>query len=63
MQFIDPDHPFFKPVWRRWVTVVLPLGWAGFELAAGNPGWAVLFCVAAAYAFWVLILRGPSAGG
>lgn len=59
MQFLDADHPFFKPVWRRWATALIPLGWAGFEGATGNFGWAILFGGAGAYAFWVLIIRGP----
>ena len=58
---IDADHPFFRPVWRRWVTAVLPLVWAGVEVATGSAGWAMLFGAAGAYAFWVLIVKGPSA--
>jgi len=57
MKLIDPDHPFFKPVWRRWVTGLVPLAWAGVELYTGNPGWALAFGAAGAYALWVLILK------
>lgn len=60
-KFLDPDHPFFKPVWRRWLTAVLPLGWAIVELASGNALWALLFGAVGIYAFWVLIVKGPSA--
>lgn len=52
----DLDHPFFVPLWRRIAVVVVCLGWAGFELATGSPGWAVLFGglgVFAAYRFFV----------
>jgi hypothetical protein len=59
-KLIDADHPFFKPVWRRWVTAGFPLIWALVELATGNTGWALLFGAAGAYAFWALILKGPS---
>lgn len=62
MKFIDPDHPFFAPVWRRWATGVVPLAWAGFEAVSGNPGWAVLFGAAGAYALWILVIIGPTGG-
>lgn len=60
MQLIDPDHPFFRPAWRRWVTALFPLAWAGLELYGGNPGWAIAFAAAGAYAGWQLIIVGPS---
>lgn len=59
-KFLDPDHPFFRPVWRRWATVLFPLGWAVVELAAGSPGWAILFAAAGVYAYWMLIMKGPT---
>jgi hypothetical protein len=59
MKLLDPDHPFFRPVWRRWATVLIPLIWAGVELASGSPGWAMLFGAAGAYAAWVLLLQRP----
>jgi hypothetical protein len=61
MKFLDPNHPFFAPVWRRWATAIVPLAWGALELAWGNPGWAILFLGAGAYAFWMLILKGPDA--
>lgn len=63
LKIIDPDDPFFAPVWRRWATVCFALFWAGVELfVLGSPGWAVLFGAAAAFAFYVLIYQGPSSG-
>lgn len=59
-KMLDADHPFFAPVWRRWVTVVLPLFWAGAEFYMGSPGWAVLFAAAGVWAYWELIHKGPS---
>lgn len=61
MKFLDPNHPFFQPVWRRWATAFFPLAWGAFELYNGSPGWAVVFGAAGAYAFWVLIIKGPDA--
>ena len=60
-KFLDPDPPFFKPVWRRGLTALVPLAWAIVEIATGNALWAVLFGAVGIYAFRVLIVKGPSA--
>ncbi|TMV76687.1 hypothetical protein FGG78_28220, partial [Thioclava sp. BHET1] len=59
-KFLDPDHPFFRPVWRRWATAVLPILWAGFEAWQGFTIWAIGFGAAGVYAFWQLIMIGPT---
>ncbi|WBU55921.1 hypothetical protein [Paracoccus sediminicola] len=56
---IDPNHPFFRKLWVRVACVVLPLGWAVFELSQSNIFWAILFGGAAAALFHALILKGP----
>ncbi|GIT92002.1 hypothetical protein JANAI62_24590 [Jannaschia pagri] len=55
---LDPDHPFFAPVWRRWAVIGVCFGWALFELSNGATLWAGGFAGLGAYAFWALIL-GP----
>ncbi len=35
--------PFFLPLWRRVVLVVICVGWAGVEFLTGTPFWGVLF--------------------
>ncbi|MDP4032410.1 MAG: hypothetical protein Q8P60_06080 [Pseudorhodobacter sp.] len=62
MPFLDPDHPFFRRPATRWATALVPLGWGGLEALSGNPGWAILFGGAGAYAFWALIVKGPADG-
>jgi hypothetical protein len=39
------------------LTAVLPILWGGVELATGNPGWALIFAGAGAYAGWELIVK------
>jgi hypothetical protein len=41
----------------RWLTVLVPLLWAGAEVWAQSPGWAMLFAAAGAYAAWELLIR------
>lgn len=60
-KLLDPDHPFFKAAWRRWLTAGVPLAWAIVEIVTGSPGWAMLFGAAGVYAFWILVVKGPSA--
>ena len=63
MKVLDPQHPFFKPLWRRIVTVVAPAAWGLFELSSGEAGWAVVFIGAAAYAGYELFLAPQPAPG
>lgn len=60
-RFLDPNHPMFRRLWVRWLTVLMPLAWGGLEAWTGNPGWAILFLAAGAYAAKVLLLDKPGA--
>jgi hypothetical protein len=54
--FIDVQHPFFKPLWRRIAVVAVCLGWAAVEYSSGAVFWAVLFGgigLYCAYAFFL----------
>lgn len=58
------DHPFFRPLWRRIALTAVTLGWAAFELATGNPFWAILFGALGAAALWgLLIAYDPDGAG
>ena len=55
-RLLDPDNPFFRPLWRRVATVGVAAAWALVELAFGNQTWAFVFGGLAAYAGWVLLV-------
>jgi hypothetical protein len=57
MRLIDPKHPFFARTWVRWATVLVPAAVGLGDLAAGNWLWAAVFCAAAGYAAWELLIR------
>jgi hypothetical protein len=59
-KFLDADHPMFRQAWVRWVTVLVPAAWTALEVWSGNWVWAAVFGATAAYAFWVLIVTGPT---
>ena len=54
-QILDPTHPFFKPLWRRILCVVVPLAWAGVEYSNAATGWALIFAACGLYAGYELL--------
>ena len=56
MKFIDPDHPFYKPLWRRLVIVALCIAWTAFEFWHGEQTWGMIFLAVSAYTACVLII-------
>lgn len=66
MKFIDPDHPFYRPLWRRVLLVGLCAVWTAVEFYNGERAWGTVFLVVSAYAFANLILffkpSDPAAG-
>ena len=59
MTLLDAQHPFFRPLWRRVVVVVLCLGWGLFELFNGSSLWAMLFIGAGVYSGWQFFVASP----
>ena len=53
---------FARP-WVRWLTVLVPVAWTIVEVRSGTYGWAALFAGIAAYAFWILVVKGPGKAG
>ena len=50
--FFDLAVPFFLPVWRRVVTVVVPILWAIMEFANGAAFWGLIFLALGGIAIW-----------
>lgn len=47
---LNPNDPFYRPLWRRALIVGLGLGWGVFEAFSGSPGFAILFLAMGGYA-------------
>jgi hypothetical protein len=62
MRLIDPNHPFYRPKWRRYLLVALPFVWAGMEWAYGNVIWGYLAAAVGGYMAWHLVLNWRSDG-
>lgn len=61
MKFLDVQHPFFRPLWRRVAVVAVCLGWAVFEIVTGSPFFAILFGSVGLYcAYQFFIVFNPS---
>lgn len=50
MKLFELQIHFFRPLWRRILTVIVCFGWAGFEYVNGAPIWAAVFVALGAYA-------------
>jgi len=58
MKFLDPNDPFFRHAWVRWLTVLFPTGWGLFEFFwVGSPFWGIMFLAAGGYAGWMLFFK------
>ncbi|MDI7860755.1 hypothetical protein MRS76_02200 [Rhizobiaceae bacterium n13] len=56
MQLIDPNHPFYRPLWVRVAIVAVCAGWTLVEIYAGEPFWAMLVGAVAVYSAYALLL-------
>lgn len=54
---VDPNAPFFRPIWVRVLCVIAPLIWAGVELSNGALFWAILFAAAGVYLGYQLFFK------
>jgi hypothetical protein len=57
----DQDLPFFKPLWRRYLTVGFATLWATAEWTVwASPFWGMLASAMAIYGYWRLFLTFPN---
>lgn len=54
--FIDVNHPFYRPLWRRLLIVLFCAAWTGVEFYNGQATWGFIFLAAGAYAACSLII-------
>ena len=62
MKLVDPEAPFFRPLWVRVLCVVLPLAWAGVEFWLASPFWGMIFAAAGLYLGFALFVRRRPGG-
>jgi hypothetical protein len=53
---LDNRHPFFRPLWRRVLTVLVCLVWSVIEFATGAPFWGTIAIGLAGYGVWALFI-------
>ncbi|OCP02308.1 MULTISPECIES: hypothetical protein [unclassified Ensifer] len=56
LKFIDPDHPFYRPLWIRLLIVVFCAVWTAVEFLGEQPLWGMIFLAVTAYASAALLV-------
>ena len=55
--FGQPDHPFYRPLWRRILIVITTVLWVGFEFFFSHSGlWTVLALAICIYSIWTFLI-------
>jgi hypothetical protein len=54
---IDPNHPFYEPLWRRVLIPAICFIWAGVELFSGSPTWAIISAALGLFAGYKLLVE------
>jgi hypothetical protein len=58
MKLIDPDHPFYRPLWRRVAVVAVCAAWFAAELVLLKDTLFIPIAGAlTAYTAWVLLIK------
>lgn len=53
---LDNRHPFYRPLWRRIVIVLVCVAWSVMEFATGSPFWGTIALGLAGYGVWALFI-------
>jgi hypothetical protein len=56
VNWLDTDHPFFRPLWIRVAVVAVCFTWAFLEWLVGSPLWGVIAFGVGAYAAWAFFI-------
>lgn len=56
MNWLDTDHPFFRPLWIRIAVVAVCIAWGALEALVGSPFWAVISLGLGAYTAWAFFI-------
>ncbi|MDO9414934.1 hypothetical protein [Pararhizobium sp.] len=56
IKLIDPDHPFYRPLWVRLLIVGFCTAWTAMEFYQRQPFWGMIFLAVAAYTACVLLI-------
>ena len=60
MALIDQKHPFFQPLWRRIVLVVVVAAWLSFEVFyTYDTLWMSVATVMLIYGVWTFFINWP----
>jgi hypothetical protein len=57
------SHSFLDPLWRRVVLIAFCAAWVIFEIAAGEPFWAMIAIAMTAYGAWLYLWNYKPSGG
>lgn len=55
-KFIDPDHPFYRPLWKRLLIVGSCALWTTVEFLNGATTWGMIFLAVTAYTSATLLV-------
>lgn len=56
LKLIDPDHVFYRPLWRRILIFLVCAGWAALEIYNDEPFFSIIALAIAAYVGSSLLL-------
>ncbi|CAN7322114.1 hypothetical protein IB277_12630 [Ensifer sp. ENS07] len=56
LKFIDPDHPFYRPLWIRLLIVGFCGVWTVVEFLGEQAMWGMIFLAVTAYASAALLV-------
>ncbi len=56
IKLIDPDHPFYRPLWIRLLIIALCAFWTAVEFYNGENTWGMIFLAVTTYTACTLLI-------